>query len=110
MGFMASDSISPTVSEARVRRVPKYGVFLMLGAAVGILAAAILTFAFGGSAEKSEIGVTYSSGQVFGFLMLFCVTAGVALGAIVALILDRVVGRRTHLVTIERERIVAADD
>lgn len=110
MGIMPTESTSPTVSEARVRRVPKYGVFLVLGGAIGALAAAILTFAFDGTAEASEIGVTYSSGQVFGFLLLFCVTAGVALGAIVALILEKTVGRRSHLVTIERERIVAADD
>lgn len=106
---MAIDSTAPTVTEARVRRVPKYGVFLVLGAGLGLLAAAVLTFAFGGGGEKSEIGVTYSSTQIFGFLSLFCVTAGIALGAIVALVLDKTVGRRTHAVTVERERIITQD-
>lgn len=106
---MADENTAHDVSSARVRRVPKYSVFLVLGGAVGILVAAILTFAFDGTADKSVIGVTYSSGQVFGFLVLFCATGGVALGAIIALILDRTVGRRTHEVTVERERIITHD-
>ncbi len=106
---MADQNTAHDVTSARVRRVPKYSVFLVLGGAIGIIAAAILTFAFDGTSEKSAIGVTYSSGQVFGFLLLFCITGGVALGAIVALILDKIVGRRTHEVTIERERIITQD-
>ena len=106
---MATGSTVPTVSEARVRRVPKYGVFLVLGGALGILAAAILTYAFDGSSEKSVIGVTYSAGQVFGFLTLFCLTAGVAVGAVVALILDKTLARRAQTVTVEHEKIITQD-
>ena len=106
---MADAHLTSTVSAARVRRVPKYGVFLVLGGVLGALIAAILTFAFDGTVEKSAIGVTYSSGQVFGFLLLFCVTGGVALGAIVALVLDKTVGRKTREVMVEREHVVIDD-
>lgn len=100
---MSADRTPPAVSEARIRRVPKYGVFLVFGGGLGLITAAILTFAFDGTSTPSAIGVTYSPGAVFGFLALFCAVCGVAVGAIVALILDKVVGRRTHTVTIERE-------
>lgn len=106
---MPADSPVASVSEARVRRVPKYGVFLVLGGALGVLAATILTFVFDGVMEPSDIGVTYSRGQVFGFLLLFCLAGGVALGAVVALILDRTVGRKTRAVLVQHETIIAED-
>lgn len=98
-----------TVTEGRVRRVPRYGVFLMLGGALGILTAAILTFTFDGIKEASEIGVTYSQGQVFGFLTLYCAAGGVMLGALVALILDKTVGRTTRDVMVQTDRVVDED-
>lgn len=104
------EQTSTTVTEGRVRRVPRYGVFLVLGGALGVLIAAILTLAFDGIAEPSEIGVTYSQSQVFGFLMLYCAAGGVMLGAIVALILDKTIGRRTHTVTVQTEKVIEAPD
>lgn len=109
MTTMPEQTTRTDITEATVRRVPKYGVFLVLGGAVGVLAAAVLTFTFDGVADASEIGVTYSRGQVFGFLTLYCIAGGVALAAIVALILDKVVGRKRHTVTVEHE-IVADED
>lgn len=94
-----------------MRRVPKYAVFLLLGAAVGIIATLILTFAFDGTAERSPFTeLKYSQGQVFGFLLLFCVPVGVALGGLVALLLDRTVGRRSRTVRITHEHIQVPDD
>ena len=104
------EQTTTTVTEGRVRRVPRYGVFLVLGGALGIVTAAILTMTFDGIAEPSEIGVTYSQGQVFGFLMLYCAAGGVMLGAIVALILDKTIGRRTHAVTVQTEKVVETPD
>ena len=88
----------------QVRRAPKYAVFLVAGALLGVLVALILTFAFQGTADKSpNTGLVYTSLQVFGFVALICVSAGVLLGGAVALVFDRTVGRRTRDVVADRE-------
>lgn len=90
----------------RVRRAPKFSVFLLLGAAVGIIVALILTFAFQGTDDTSpHTGLIYSDGQIFGFLALICITVGVALGGVVALILDRRSSRRASDVTVDHESV-----
>ncbi|MGB4779998.1 potassium transporter Trk [Microbacterium sp.] len=95
---------------ARLRRSPRYGVFLAAGAALGILVALILTFAFDGTDEPSAVtGAAYSSGQVFGFLCLFGIPLGLALGGAVALILDRTVGRRTRDVRVDVAEVGGSD-
>jgi Zn-dependent protease with chaperone function len=95
---------SDQVVTVQVRRAPKYAVFLVLGAALGILVALILTFAFQGTDEKSpNTGLLYSPMQVFGFVSLICIPVGLVLGGAVALILDRTVGRRTREVAADRE-------
>ncbi|HKT56734.1 MAG TPA: potassium transporter Trk [Microbacterium sp.] len=94
---------------ARVRRAPKVIVFLVLGAAVGVFVAMILTFAF--SADTSAVtGVTYSASTVFGFLAIICGAVGLLLGGLVAVILDRRSSRRSHIVTIEREEYLGETD
>lgn len=70
-----------------VRRSPKYARLLILGLVVGILTAAILTVSFPASAE-------FSQGQVFGFLALICAAIGAGLFGLIAIILDRTVGRK----------------
>lgn len=94
------------IETVHVRRAPKISVFLVAGAALGILVAMILTFAFNGTAEVSpNTGVQYSVGQVFGFLVLICAPIGIALAAILALILDRRSRRRTHEVAVDHESV-----
>jgi hypothetical protein len=94
------------IETVRVRRAPKISVFLIVGALVGLLVAMILTFAFNGTAEVSpNTGVMYSQAQVFGFLALICAPIGLALGGILALILDRRSRRRTHEVAVDHERV-----
>lgn len=98
------------IETATVRRAPKYAVFLVLGAALGIVTAMVLTFTFDGTAGLSPFtGLVYSSGQVFGFLALICISVGLALGGVVALILDRALRRRTRQVTVDRETIHVVD-
>lgn len=98
------------IETARVRRSPRYAIFCVAGAALGILAALILTFAFDGTAEASaSTSVTYSTSQVFGFLSLVCIPIGLAVGAVVALVLDRSLARRTREVRIDHERVERTD-
>ncbi|WP_203580977.1 potassium transporter Trk [Microbacterium hibisci] len=94
------------IETVSVRRAPKISVFLILGAALGVLVAMILTFAFNGTAEASpNTGGEYSQGQVFGFLTLICVPVGLALGGIVALVLDRRSRRRTREIAVDHESV-----
>lgn len=94
------------IETARVRRSPRYAVFLVVGALLGILVAAILTFAVGDGVDKSATTeITYTTGQVFGFLALVGVAVGLAVGGIVALLLDRSFSRRTREVRVDRERV-----
>lgn len=102
---MAEES-SARVETARVRRVPKYGVFIALGAVLGVIAALILTFAFDGTVGISEnTGLEYSTGQVFGFVLLGCIPVGIALAALVALLLDRLARRTSREVRIVHDRV-----
>ncbi len=81
--------------QVRVRRAPRYGVFIGLGAFLGFVAAFVLTFAFPGNEE-------FTVGQVFGFLLLVCLVVGVALGGAAAIVIDAVSSRRARAVGAER--------
>lgn len=81
--------------QVRVRRAPKYGVFIGLGAVLGAVAALVLTVAF---PENDE----FSAGQVFGFLLLVGAVVGIALGGAVAATIDTVSSRRARAVAAER--------
>jgi hypothetical protein len=83
-------------TEVRLRRAPKLGVFLLLGAVVGALATLILTSLF---QPDPAIGFAAS----FGYFLLFGAPAGAAVGALVGLIIDRVSLTRARTVTVEHE-------
>jgi hypothetical protein len=112
----SSDAVPPTpvvddyLETVRVRRVPKYSVFIGVGAGLGVLVALILTFGFNGTiATSPNTGLVYSQGQVFGFLSLICITVGVVVGAVAALIIDRSLARRTRDVMVDRESVRIED-
>ncbi|MHC6591928.1 hypothetical protein [Arthrobacter sp. C152] len=68
--------------ELTVRRAPKYVPFMVLGALVGVVAAAVVAYALPGDAS-------FDPGAVFGFFMVMFAAAGAILGAVLALVLDR---------------------
>lgn len=104
---MSSPEPRETV-EATVRRVPRYGVFMGIGVVLGIIAAGILTMV--GTYDPSKVlDVVYPPGQVFGFALLWTVPIGLALGGIVALILERIAKRHDRVVQVDRETIVESD-
>ena len=84
----------PERREVTVRRAPKYVPFLILGGLVGVAAAAIIAYALPGDAS-------YDAGSVFGFFMVLCAAGGVILGAVAALVLDRVSVRRAKRAVVE---------
>ncbi|MFE4837075.1 hypothetical protein ACFRAU_20670 [Arthrobacter sp. NPDC056691] len=84
----------PERREITVRRAPKYVPFLILGGLVGFAAAAVIAYALPGDAS-------YDRGAVYGFFMVPCAAAGVILGAIAALVLDRASVRRARRGVVE---------
>ncbi|MBT2553359.1 hypothetical protein [Arthrobacter sp. ISL-5] len=92
---MASDDHPmPERREITVRRAPKYVPFLILGGIVGIAAAAVIAYALPGDPS-------YDRGAVFGFFMVLCGAGGVILGAIAALVLDRLSVKRARHAVVE---------
>ncbi|GAB3618738.1 hypothetical protein GCM10027416_32950 [Okibacterium endophyticum] len=92
-----------------VRRRPRFVNFMLLGALLGVVAALALTFMVpsGSSEEQRAVAgddIEYSTGQVFGFLLLAAVPIGIALGALAAIVLDRVIGRRARTVVAQNIR------
>lgn len=105
---MATTDTHQTV-EATVRRVPRYGVLMGIGVVVGLIAAGILTWS--GSFEESQaLDVVYPPGQVFGFLLLWTVPIGLALGGVVGIIMERVARRHDRVVKVDRETVVETDE
>lgn len=92
----APEEVATVTEDAvRVHRSPRYFRFMLTGAILFAIIALILTFAF-------PENPTYDRGTVFGFLLAICAVVGVALGALVALLLDRAATRRARTVQADR--------
>lgn len=92
-----------TSDAVTVRRAPRYPAFILAGVALGVLVALVLTFAFPENAE-------FDRGQVFGFLLLWAGAIGAALGGVVALLVDRVLAKRSRAAVAEHEATHYVDD
>jgi hypothetical protein len=98
--FPAPDNVpapAPAAPERRqitVRRAPKYVPFLILGALVGVAFAAFLAYGLPGDES-------WDPNSIFGFFLTLCAAGGAALGAIAALILDRLSIRRAEHAVVE---------
>jgi hypothetical protein len=97
-GVSEQEPQDEVTGEARIRRAPRIGRFLFLGAAVGLIGTLILT-----SLYPADPNVGFAA--LFGYFALYGVPIGVALGAILALVLDRLSERRARTVTVEREHV-----
>jgi len=95
---MATPKNSVTSETVTVRRSPRYLRFFILGLIVGVIGALVLTVAFPVDAEYTVL-------QVFGFMLLITLSVGGALGLVVAIILDRTVGKRTITTQATRETV-----
>jgi cell division septal protein FtsQ len=92
----------PPEQRVRIRRAPKFSVFLVLGALVGILVSLILTASF-------PIDPTVGFGPTFGYFAIYGFVAGLLLGSIVALIFDRVLSRKARTVPVTVDRLQVPD-
>jgi hypothetical protein len=102
VGAVGDNGTVSEKTEVKIRRAPKLGVFLAVGALVGAIVTLIVTSQF--PADPS-VGFAATAG----YFLLFGIPAGVALGAAVGLIIDRVSVARSRTVTVEREVIEAPD-
>jgi hypothetical protein len=91
---MASEDTPAERREITVRRAPKYVPFLILGGLVGVIVAAFVAYGLPGDAS-------YDPNSVFGFFMILFAGGGVVLGAVAALLLDRLSVRRTQHAVVE---------
>ena len=85
-------------SEVSIRRAPRVGVFLVLGAVLGALVTLILTSLF-----PSDPNVGFAAS--YAYFCLFGVPAGLLLGALVAIVLDVIATRRARTVTVARDEL-----
>ena len=85
-------------TEVKIRRAPKLPVFLVIGALLGALVTLIATSMF---KPDPQVGFAATAG----YFLLFGIPAGIALGAAVGLIIDRVSIARSRTVTVEHEVI-----
>lgn len=88
--------------EVRIRRAPKLSAFMIVGGGLGAIVTFILTNLF---PVDPQVGFA----ALFGYFALYGVTAGVLIGAVTALIIDRVGLSRARSVTVERETIVTPE-
>ena len=90
----------PQRRQVRVRRSPKVGVFLLIGAVVGVLAAIVVVNVGPESGDPTA--------QAIGFLAVLLGAVGALLGGLVALVLDAASERRARTVDAERTAPPAA--
>lgn len=90
-------------AEVRVRRAPRFGAFMVVGGGLAALATLIVTGLF-----PSDPSVGFVA--LFAYFCLFTVPAGVVVGAVIALLLDRRSSRRARTVTAVRETIAGDTD
>ncbi|MCU1557379.1 MAG: hypothetical protein JWN09_1374 [Microbacteriaceae bacterium] len=86
------------VARVSIRRAPKYPVFIILGAGLGAVIVFILTALF-------PIDPAVGFGALFGYFALYGVPAGAVVGAVVAIVLDRVSSRRATTLDAEHTTI-----
>lgn len=82
----------------RIRRAPKIPVFLILGGGLGAIVTFILTASF-------PVDPAVGFGPTFGYFCLYGIPAGIVLGAIVALLVDRSSAKHARTVTVEHETV-----
>ena len=83
--------------DVSVRRSPKYSAFIILGVILGMIAGGILSFL---PVDTAGVEIEVTQASATWMLMVFVGTIGGFLGAVAALILDRISLRRARTYTV----------
>lgn len=97
----------PESVDVTVRRSPRYGVFMGLGALLGAVAGWI--FAASMPPALNEAGERVDTTPVIGLMLVVGFVAGGAIGAIVAIVIDRALAKRATPMTAEHVAHVERD-
>ncbi|MEK6312326.1 MULTISPECIES: hypothetical protein [Curtobacterium] len=98
-----------TSDEVTIRRAPKFGVFIVGGAVLGFLVTLVVVSATM-NIDRGDQQETASYGSLVGYFSLWGVTLGAFVGALVAVVLDRVFARRASALTAERVDVEPAPE
>ncbi len=90
----------PERDRVTVRRAPRIGAFLVVGGFLGFLATLIVTSLF-----EADPGVGFAASLAY--FSLYGVSAGVLVGAVLAVLIDRRSRRRARTIEVEREEVPA---
>ncbi|ERG64510.1 hypothetical protein L332_08610 [Agrococcus pavilionensis RW1] len=93
--------------DVTVRRSPKYGAFAAAGALVGAVAAGLIAASM--PQAVNENGVPVDTTPVIGLMVVAGFVVGGGLGALVAIIVDRALAKRTTATVAERVEVRRPD-
>ncbi|MFM6974829.1 MAG: hypothetical protein ACKOXM_06865 [Agromyces sp.] len=88
--------------QVQLRRSPKYGSFMAIGAGSGVLIGV-------GLAVSQPATGNYDIQQIVGFMALMLGAVGLAVGAMFALVFDRALAKRSQVVDAQRTTVTAPD-
>jgi Mg/Co/Ni transporter MgtE len=92
-----------SATTVRIRRAPKFLVFIILGAVLGVIVALVSTVYF-------PVDPSVGFGATFGYFALYGIVIGVLVGALIAILLDRLSSRRAKTITASVARLQIADE
>jgi hypothetical protein len=90
----------PERDRVTVRRAPRISAFLVVGGFLGFLVTLIVTSLF-----EADPGVGFAASLAY--FSLYGVSAGVLVGAVLAVLADRRSRRRARMIEVEREEVAA---
>ncbi|MFJ3380102.1 hypothetical protein ACIPJ2_06810 [Curtobacterium sp. NPDC090217] len=90
--------------EVTIRRAPKFGVFIVGGALLGFVVT-LIVISLTMNLDRGDQQETQSFGSLVGYFGLWGVAIGGFVGAVVAIVLDRVLSRRAARLTAERVEV-----
>ncbi|MEQ1737776.1 MAG: hypothetical protein ABL886_15390 [Rhodoglobus sp.] len=96
-----SEAVGP-VSTVKIRRAPKIGAFLAVGGVLGALVTLVVTALF---PVDPAVGFV----ALFAYFCLYGIPTGVALGAALALVLDRRSSKRAKSVDVAHDVVESGE-